>query len=131
MAAEGSTETVFSAAATLSAQLIFQIAIILPNRGTYFIIKVWREFFHAMNGPPMLKDLLKEFCLCLRTCRKGTLRPKIFAAYRFVHVKTPFPITKIIIIFQDSRGLSATGLDSFLLIPMRGYFFSRNSARYG
>ena len=101
---EAQPKPVFLAAATLSAQLIFQIAIILSNRGTHFIIKIWREFFHTMNGPPMFQDLFKEFCLCLRTCCESAVGPKIFAAYRFVHVKNPFLNRKIIIIFQDSRG---------------------------
>jgi hypothetical protein len=121
---EGSTETVLSAAATVFvfAQLVFQIAIILSNRGTYFIIKIWREFFHAMNGPSMLQNLFKEFCFCLRTCRESAVGPKIFAAYRLVHVKAPFLNRKITIIFQDSRGLSATRLDSILIMDRRFQF---------
>jgi hypothetical protein len=85
------------------AQFIFQIAISLSNGGAYFIIEIWREFFHAVNGPAMFQDLFKEFCFCLCASHESALRPKIFAVNHFVHIKTSFLNTRIIIIFQDSR----------------------------
>jgi hypothetical protein len=91
--------------ATLSvfAQLIFQIAIFLSNGSTNFIIEIWREFFHPVNGPSMFQDLFKQFDFCPCASRKSAFRPKIFAANHFIHIKTPFLTVKIMIIFQDSR----------------------------
>jgi hypothetical protein len=70
------------------AQLILQIAVSLSNGGACFIIKIWRKFFHAVNGPAMFQNLFKEFYFCTGTCRKIAPRPKIFEADHFVHVKT-------------------------------------------
>jgi hypothetical protein len=92
-----------TAALSVFAQFIFKIAIFLSNGGPYFIIKIWREFFHAVNGPAVFEDLFKEFSFCLRTSRKSALRSKIFTANHFVHIKTPSLIIKIITIFRDSR----------------------------
>jgi hypothetical protein len=102
------------------AQFIFQIAISLSDGGAYFIIKIRREFLQAVNIPAMFQNLFKEFGFCLRTSRKSTLRPKIFAANHFVHVKTPFLIITIIIILLDSRrihGAAVGGPETMYFSP--------------
>jgi hypothetical protein len=95
----------FSAALSVFAQLVFQITIFLSNRGAHFIIKIWREFFHAVNRPAMFQDLFIEFRFCLRASCKSALRPKVFATNHFVHIETPFLNIRIIIIFRDSRAI--------------------------
>jgi hypothetical protein len=92
-----------TAAFSVLAQFIFQIAISLSDGGAYFIVKIWGEFFHAVNGPAMFQDFFKEFYFRLRASRKSALRPKIPTADHFAHVDTPFPTIRIIIISQDSR----------------------------
>jgi hypothetical protein len=88
---------------SMFAQLIFQIAIFLFNGSPDFIIKIWREFFHAVNGPAMLKNLLIEFCFRHCASRKSAFRLKILAVNLFVHVKTSFLTIRIIMTFEDSR----------------------------
>jgi hypothetical protein len=56
---DGILSIFLTAALSVLAQFIFQIAISLSNGGPYFIIKIWREFFHAVNGPAMFQDLFK------------------------------------------------------------------------
>jgi hypothetical protein len=73
-----------------------------------------------VDGPAMFQNLFKEFGFCLRTGRKSTLRPEIFAADHFVHIKTPFLTIMIIIIFLDSRSIPVTAVGGLEMM-----YFSR------
>jgi hypothetical protein len=83
---------------------------------------------HLVNGAAMFQNLLKKFCFSLRASRKSALRPDIFAANHFVHIRTPSLTLRIIIIFQDSRILQLIAikrLEIFDLMP----FVSQRLAR--
>jgi hypothetical protein len=60
-------------ALSIFAQLVFQIAIFLSHGGPHFIIKLWREFLHAVNGPAVFQNVLIELCFRLCASRKSAL----------------------------------------------------------
>jgi hypothetical protein len=103
--ATASPSAFLGTALSVFAQLIFQITIFLSHRSPDFVIKIWREFFHAVNSPAMFQNLLVQFRLCLGASCKSALRPKIFATDLLVHENTSFlTITiRIMMTFQDSR----------------------------
>jgi hypothetical protein len=92
-----------TAALSVFAQLVFQIAISLSHGGADFIIEIRREFLHAMNGPAVFQGLFEELCFCLRASRERALRSQLPAVHHFVHMKTPFLIIKIMMILNESR----------------------------
>ena len=102
----GNCRAALTAAPSVLTQFVFEVAVPLSNRSAHLIIKIRREFFHAVNSPSMLQDLLKESCLRLRTSCKSAPRLQIFPTNHFVHItRTSLLIKRITITFQDSRAI--------------------------